>query len=155
MVCELEFGVDSPQPGPSQPAVELRHGDPCLRRRLEGGLGGGGIGSRRDRRDGALEHSTRRLVGPAALEGLQREPRGDQVSSAHGEEPFGDAYVHHGLFLKALLGKLEDDGRLPQIARLCHYVMRTTPGPRFRRSLKAAYQRAEELGIEMPPGDVE
>ena len=54
-------------------------------------------------------------------------------------------------YLKAVLARLEDDGRLRLVARMAGYVMRTTPGPRFRRSLRAAYQRAEELGVDMPP----
>ncbi|MCR9146389.1 MAG: phosphoadenosine phosphosulfate reductase [Rhodobacteraceae bacterium] len=54
-------------------------------------------------------------------------------------------------YLKSALGRLEDDGRLRLVARMAGHVMRTTPGPRFRRSLRAAYQQAAELGLEMPP----
>lgn len=54
-------------------------------------------------------------------------------------------------YLKAALARLEDDGRLRLVARMAGYVIRTTPGPRFRRSLRAAYQQAEELGLDMPP----
>ncbi|WP_135505345.1 phosphoadenosine phosphosulfate reductase [Roseovarius aestuariivivens] len=58
-------------------------------------------------------------------------------------------------YLKAVLNRLEDDGRLRLVARLTQHVLRTTPGPRFRRSLRAAYERAEELGIEMPPREAD
>lgn len=58
-------------------------------------------------------------------------------------------------YLKAALARLEDDGRLRLVVQMANYVMRTTPGPRFRRSLRAAYQRAEELGLELPPREDE
>lgn len=58
-------------------------------------------------------------------------------------------------YLKAVLARLEDDGRLYLTARLAQYVMRNTPGPRFRRAARAAYDRAEEMGIPMPPREVD
>lgn len=58
-------------------------------------------------------------------------------------------------YLKGALARLEDDGRLRLVVQMNNYVMRTTPGPRFRRSLRAAYQRAEELGVELPPREHE
>ncbi|KRS14541.1 phosphoadenosine phosphosulfate reductase [Roseovarius atlanticus] len=54
-------------------------------------------------------------------------------------------------YLRALVTRLEDDGRLYLTARLAHRVLRDTPGPRFRRALRAAYDKAEELGVPMPP----
>ncbi|MEM8777028.1 MAG: phosphoadenosine phosphosulfate reductase [Pseudomonadota bacterium] len=54
-------------------------------------------------------------------------------------------------YLKGLLFRLEDEGRWYQIARLCQHVMRKRPGPRFRRALRTAYERAEQYGIAMPP----
>ncbi|MEM7073774.1 MAG: phosphoadenosine phosphosulfate reductase [Pseudomonadota bacterium] len=54
-------------------------------------------------------------------------------------------------YIKAVLSRLEDDGRLWLNARLAHYAMRTTPGPRFRRSARAAYARAAAQGTPMPP----
>lgn len=54
-------------------------------------------------------------------------------------------------YLKQVLARLEEDGRLYLTATMTQYVLRTTPGPRFRRSLRAAYQKAEELGLKMPP----
>jgi uncharacterized alpha-E superfamily protein len=58
-------------------------------------------------------------------------------------------------YLKQTLSRLEDDGRLYLTARLAQYVLGRSPGPRFRRSLRAAYERAEELGVPMPPRDDE
>ena len=55
------------------------------------------------------------------------------------------------LYLKGLLARLEDEGRVYQISRLCQFAMRNTPGPRFRKALKAAYERAKETGVDMPP----
>ncbi len=54
-------------------------------------------------------------------------------------------------YLKAVLARLEDDGRVYMTARLAQYVMRDTPGPRFRRATRAAYDKADELGLPMPP----
>lgn len=53
-------------------------------------------------------------------------------------------------YLKSVLGRLEDDGRLYLNACLAQHVLDKTPGPRFRRSLKAAYDKAAELGVKMP-----
>ena len=54
-------------------------------------------------------------------------------------------------YLKQVLARLEEDGRPYLTARMAQYVLRNSPGPRFRRSLRAAYQKAEELGLQMPP----
>lgn len=54
-------------------------------------------------------------------------------------------------YLKTLLSRLEDDGRLYLIAQTAQFVINRTPGPRFRKSLRNAYARAEEQGIAMPP----
>ncbi|MFN3210672.1 MAG: phosphoadenosine phosphosulfate reductase [Roseovarius sp.] len=54
-------------------------------------------------------------------------------------------------YRKAVLARLEDDGRHYLTARLAHYVMRDTPGPRFRRALRTAYDRAGEQDLPMPP----
>ena len=61
----------------------------------------------------------------------------------------------HLPYLKQVLTRLEDDGRLHLNARLCNHVIRTTPGPRFRRSLRAAYKKAEALNVPMPPPEME
>lgn len=58
-------------------------------------------------------------------------------------------------YLKSALARLEDDGRLYLTARMAQHVMRTTPGPRFRRALRTAYDRAEELGMPMPPREID
>jgi len=49
----------------------------------------------------------------------------------------------HVPYLKTLLTRLEDDGRHYLTARLSQAVMRETPGPRFRRAVRAAYAKAE------------
>ncbi len=56
-------------------------------------------------------------------------------------------------YLKTLLAHLERTERLKLIARLARHALRYTPGARFRRSLRAAYDRAEALGVDMPPLD--
>lgn len=56
-------------------------------------------------------------------------------------------------YLKALLAHLEKKERLKLVVLLARHALRHTPGPRFRRSLRAAYDRAETLGLEMPPLD--
>ncbi|MEM6596194.1 MAG: phosphoadenosine phosphosulfate reductase, partial [Pseudomonadota bacterium] len=56
-------------------------------------------------------------------------------------------------YLKALLGHLERQERLKLIVLLARHALRHTPAPRFRKSLRAAYDRAESLGLEMPPLD--
>lgn len=53
-------------------------------------------------------------------------------------------------YLKSILGRLEDDGRLYLTAKFCNHILRTNPGPRFRRSLRAAYARAQDQDITMP-----
>ncbi|MEQ8255856.1 MAG: phosphoadenosine phosphosulfate reductase [Roseovarius confluentis] len=58
-------------------------------------------------------------------------------------------------YLKALVARLEDDGRHYLTARLAQHVMRTTPGPRFRRAVRAAYDKAEEQGMPMPPREID
>ncbi|MEM6481639.1 MAG: phosphoadenosine phosphosulfate reductase [Pseudomonadota bacterium] len=56
-------------------------------------------------------------------------------------------------YLKAVLAQLEKKERLKLVVLLARHALRHTPGPRFRRSLRAAYDRAESLGLEMPPLD--
>lgn len=56
-------------------------------------------------------------------------------------------------YLKGLLAHLEKKERLRLIVLLAHHALRHTPGPRFRRSLRAAYDRAERLGVDLPPLD--
>lgn len=58
-------------------------------------------------------------------------------------------------YLKAVLARLETDDRLYLTARLGQSVMRRLPGPRFRRAIRAAYDRAEERGTPMPPRENE
>ncbi len=58
-------------------------------------------------------------------------------------------------YLKSILARLEDDGRLYLTARLAQAVMRETPGPRFRRAIRAAYHKAEEQGVAMPPREID
>lgn len=56
-------------------------------------------------------------------------------------------------YLKSVLAHLERKQRLKLVVLLARHALRHTPGPRFRRSLRAAYDRAESLGLEMPPFD--
>lgn len=56
-------------------------------------------------------------------------------------------------YLKAMLAHLEQSERLRLIVLLAHHALRHTPGSRFRHSLRAAYKRAEVLGLDMPPLD--
>lgn len=56
-------------------------------------------------------------------------------------------------YLKSLLGRLEQDERVYLNVQLANHVLRTTPGPRFRRSLRAAQDKAAERGIELPSND--
>ena len=53
-------------------------------------------------------------------------------------------------YLKGALNRLEDDGRLYLTAQFAQHVLRSTPGPRFRKAVRAAYDRAEEQGTTMP-----
>ncbi|MEL7257053.1 MAG: phosphoadenosine phosphosulfate reductase [Pseudomonadota bacterium] len=53
-------------------------------------------------------------------------------------------------YLKGALSRLEDDGRLYLTAQLAQHVMRSTPGPRFRKAVRNAFERAEEQGVLMP-----
>ncbi len=56
-------------------------------------------------------------------------------------------------YLKSALARLEDGGRLYLTAQFCNHVLQNTPGPRFRRALRAAYERAEEQSVLMPERD--
>ncbi|MRU14175.1 phosphoadenosine phosphosulfate reductase [Roseovarius sp. A21] len=53
-------------------------------------------------------------------------------------------------YLKRVMLRLERDERLYLNALWAHQVMRNTPGPRFRKSLRFAYDKAEAHGIPMP-----
>lgn len=53
-------------------------------------------------------------------------------------------------YLKRVLLRLERDERLYLNALWAHHVMHNTPGPRFRKSLRFAYDKAEAHGITMP-----
>lgn len=53
-------------------------------------------------------------------------------------------------YLKLLLTRVEDTGQLYRTAKLAQYVMRHRRGPRFRKSIRRAYELAEERGIAMP-----
>src|SRR6056297_2563397 len=56
----------------------------------------------------------------------------------------------HVPYLKRVLARLEHEKRLFLVALWCRRIMRETPGPRFRRALRSAYQTAEDKGINMP-----
>jgi len=58
-------------------------------------------------------------------------------------------------YLRTLLKRLESDGRLYLNALLGQYVMARRPGPRFRKSVRAAYEKARELGRPMPERTVD
>jgi len=54
------------------------------------------------------------------------------------------------VYLRAVLARLEGDKRHYLTALLAQYVMARTPGPRFRRAVRSAYDRAAELDLPMP-----
>lgn len=82
-----------------------------------------------------------RILAQFSADKLDRRSLANLFRARHADLPY----------LKGMLARLEDDGRLYRVAQLANYVMRTTPGPRFRRAARAAYDRAEELGVPMPP----
>ena len=53
-------------------------------------------------------------------------------------------------YLKRVMSRLERDERLYLNALWAGQVMRNTPGPRFRKSLRFAYDKAQAHGIPMP-----
>ena len=56
----------------------------------------------------------------------------------------------HVRYLKRVMMRLEREERLYLNALWAQCVMRNTPGPRFRKSLRYAYDKAEAHGIGMP-----
>jgi hypothetical protein len=58
-------------------------------------------------------------------------------------------------YLKRVLLRLEREERLYLNALWGQHVMRNTPGPRFRKSLRYAYDKAEARGIDMPKREFE
>ncbi|HKL05457.1 MAG TPA: phosphoadenosine phosphosulfate reductase [Roseovarius sp.] len=61
----------------------------------------------------------------------------------------------HVPYLKRVLAKLEHTDRLRLTALWCQCILRRTPGPRFRRSARAAYEAAEAQGVAMPEREVD
>lgn len=61
----------------------------------------------------------------------------------------------HVPYLKRVLAKLEQTGRLRLTALWCQCILRRTPGPRFRRAARAAYDAAETQGVAMPIREVD
>jgi len=53
-------------------------------------------------------------------------------------------------YLKQVMVRLEQDERLYLNALWANHVMRRTPGPRFRKSLRFAYDKADDQGVAMP-----
>jgi hypothetical protein len=56
----------------------------------------------------------------------------------------------HVPYLKRVLLRLERDERLYLNALWGQWVLRHSPGPRFRKSLRFAYDKAEARGVDMP-----
>jgi len=61
----------------------------------------------------------------------------------------------HVPYLKRVLMRLERDERLSLNARWAQWVLRNSPGPRFRKSLRFAHEKAEARGIDMPKREFE
>lgn len=61
----------------------------------------------------------------------------------------------HVPYLKRVLMRLERDERLCLNALWAQWVMRNSPGPRFRKSLRFAYDKAEARGVDMPKREFE
>ena len=61
----------------------------------------------------------------------------------------------HVPYLKQVLARLEVAKRHRLVALWCQCILRRTPGPRFRRAARAAYDAAAAHGLDMPPREVD
>lgn len=98
-----------------------------------------------------LEHS---LMGMGVLLRMLAQLSADKLDQPSLAQLYRERRTH-APYLKRVLAKLEQAGRLRLVALWCQCILRRTPGPRFRRATRAAYNAAEAQGVAMPKREVD